>query len=479
VTSEQYAYAIPQILLGLLVVKPSTLPFLALRWIGTIAGILSSVLLSALVVKALEIKNCLLWLLGCISVFFFIPVLQTSFSFMTDIPAFFLWIISVWTLGNYLEKKTTSSWFLAFIVSTIAVAQRQLAILIPLSIIVFENRTWRPNQGWGGIRRVFGTSFPIMVFALPLLIIHAWWVSISPLARAPMSFSPNPGVLIRMLYHLMHLGWLVVPFTFLPKISTRDLSLTQQKLFKGGKIFILVSLAIAAVDCLLNKRVPLPPFFNNVLSEVGILPIVLGGFTEVIFSDQLRVLLLLVGGFGVFQILKGFSLVWCETNTLGLKRVIILSSLVYFIFICFRATHFDRYSIPMIPLCLLCLFRTCNLKEKISLVRRGLIGASIVIYAAFSCTLVADYFRWNEARWKAIDSALSKGIAKDDLWGGYEYFGWFNRLELWMKPKEFSYVISPTYDSGIFERVEVFAYPSFWNKKQKEMYLLKRREDKS
>jgi hypothetical protein len=105
VSAGQYAYAIPQVVLGLFVVNPDEDPFLKLRWLGIATGIVAASFLAWLGQKSLKQKSSMLFLLGSISIFFFIPYFQPTFSFMTDAPAFLLWLISVWTLGLFLEKK--------------------------------------------------------------------------------------------------------------------------------------------------------------------------------------------------------------------------------------------------------------------------------------------------------------------------------------------------------------------------------------
>lgn len=472
ISSGQYAYSIPQVFLGLLAVKPGQDPFVALRWIGILSGLLSSVALSSVCLRALNTKNAFLFFLSCLSVFFFLPCLQTSFSFMTDMPAFLLWLSSVWALANFLEKRSFGSWLLAFFLNALAISERQLAFLIPFVMIVFEGRKISHLKGLNGFVKFLKRNVPLMVFALPLILIQIWWNYISPLKSPPLGFSPNPGVFVRLFCHLIQLGWLAIPFCFVPKVSFQELESDSKKIFKVCATLFILGGLFNEGNSLIHGGFSFPPFFGNVLSKVGILPEVLPGFSEPIFPTWFQVCLLFVGTWGAYQIFKGFSLLWGEIYESPMKRVICLSSLGYFVFIIFRHTHFDRYSIPIIPLCILSLLRVCKQEQSPSRFVRPIALLTSALYISFSATLVWDYFRWNEARWEAIDYALSEGVPKDKLWGGYEYFGWSNLLYNWEMRPMLPFIVRPSRLKD-FEVIKNFSYPSIWGSKEREMFLLK------
>ncbi len=313
------------------------------------------------------------------------------------------------------------------------------------------------------------------MFLIPVVFIEWWWKKISPLKGVPLGFSPNPGVFIRFFCHLVCLGWLAIPFVGIPKLSWKNLEGIPRKVFRNSLSLFLVGGVLYEGPFLASGGFSLPPFFNNLLSDVGILPVVLQGFSEPIFPIWFKVILLLVGVWGAFQIIKGFSLLWSEVSLSPIKQTIFVSSFGYFIFICFRYAQFDRYAIPVVPLCLLAILRLCKPLPKPSVGSLVFPAICASVYLSFSSTLVADYFRWNEARWEAIKQAHSLGIAREKLWGGYEYLGWYNLVSTWEQQKKLPYVIRPTPVDG-FEILKKVPYRSFWGTRNREMLLLKEKE---
>jgi len=465
VSAGQYAYAIPQVLLGLLVVGPEEEPFVRLRGIGIVSGILAALLVVQLVAKATHQKRPLTAILGTLSTFFFLPYFQTSLSFMTDIPAFLLWVMSVWTLILFFEKRTLPRWSFAMLVNAVAVSERQLAILIPFSMVLAENTDFRPSQKLKGMTEVLKRSYPVILFVVPLLLIQWWWMQISPLKAPDSSFSPNPGIFVRASRQLIYLGWTAIPFLFIP--LERGSPLASKKIFKRLLLGFALGLVLHVGNWFFVGSHLLPPFYGNVLDSVGILPILLSGSPEVIFSTAFRWLLLFLGFIGALRILWGLSLVVEDSKNNKWVQVILWSSASYFIFICFRGTQFDRYFIPVLPLSLLCLLKTCS-PSRLSLGRATGTSLACFAYLAFSVTMVSDFFRWNEARREAVEFAFSKGLSPKDLCAGWEHKEWYKT-----KDQECVYTISfSELPDHMTERL--FSYSSIWGSHQRHLYFLKK-----
>jgi len=464
-STGQYAYAIPQVLLGLLLVKPNEPPFLRLRWIGIISGFLAVIFLVGLCQKALKQKSPILSFLGAISIFFFVPYFQPSLTFMTDVPAFFFWVLSVWTLALFLEKNTFALWLVALITNVVAVSERQLAVFIPFSMVLAQNIGFRPSQRLKGVIQVFKKSYPIIAFVIPLILIQWWWMRISTVKTPDSSFSPNPGVFIRFSRQLIYLGWTAIPFLFIP--IEGKASPHAKAIFKKCLLVFSFGFVLHVADGLWFNKVLLPPFVGVILDKLGVLSVLVPGTPETVFSVPLRGLLLILGFVGVLRILWGCSLLLEEKEKSKSVEVVLWSSLFYSVFICFRATQFDRYFIPVLPLSLLCIFKTCSLEE-ISVKRR--VGTLVVsaAYLLFATTLVFDYFRWNEARKEAFEFATSTGVAPNNICAGLEYDG---RYETNLK--ECSYTISFSESPG-FKLEKVFPYASIWGSPLRYLYLLRR-----
>jgi hypothetical protein len=57
--------------------------------------------------------------------------------------------------------------------------------------------------------------------------------------------------------------------------------------------------------------------------------------------------------------------------------------------------------------------------------RIALAVACMTIYATFAVSGTHDYIAWNRARWQAQDDlVLTRGVAPNQIDGGYEFNGW-------------------------------------------------------
>ncbi|MFM8270504.1 MAG: hypothetical protein ACKN9V_09980 [Pseudomonadota bacterium] len=464
VSSGQYAYAIPQVLLGLLLLKPGQEPFLVLRWMGILSAVSAALVMVRLCQKAINGNSSMHFVLGAIATFFFVPYLQPSLSFMTDAPAFFLWVLSLWSLSWFLKKKTFNSWVLALLSNAVAVSERQLAIFIPFAMVIAQNLDFRPKDGLKSVSQVFRRSYPVMLFVFPLVVIQWWWTGLSPVKVPDSSFSPNPGVLIRISRQLIYLGWTALPFFLLPIKGVE--SPQEKKTFKWCLSIFCIGFFLHVINWAVFKSPLLPPFYGNVLDKVGILPVLLPGTPETIFPDYFRWVLLFLGLMGMVRILRGFAILWNDKERSHYAEVILWSSLIYFIFMCFRGTQFDRYFIPVLPLSLLCIFKNCPL-ERLTPMRSIATAVVCFLYIAFSTSIVSDYFRWNEARKEALDFAFSKGLKPTEVCAGYEYEGWYQTgSDLCSHKISFSELPN-------FNIEQTFRYPSIWGSHQRYLYLLK------
>ena len=465
-STGQYAYGIPQVLVGLFFVTPDEEPFSKLRWIGIVSGVLAAIFVACLCQKALQQKSQLMFFLGATSIFFFVPYFQPSFTFMTDSPAFLFWVVSVGTLGLFLEKSTITLWFLALVANTVAVSERQLAAFIPFSVVLSQNVGFRLSQGRKGVIEIFKKSYPVMAFVIPLVLIQLWWMEISNVKTPDSSFSPNPGVFIRLSRQIIYLGWTAIPFLCIP-VSTND-SKRLRAIFKKCLIVFMAGFILHMADgMVLKKNDLLPPFVGAVLTKQGILPITLSGVPETIFSVSFRFLLLVLGFLGALRILLGFSLIWDDKERSKTADVILWSSLCYSIFICFRGTQFDRYFIPVLPLSLLCLLKTSR-PGKLSQGRK--VGTFLFcgVYVLFPTTLVSDYFRWNEVRKEAFQFATTIGAHPKNVCSGLEYdIRYEANHNICLYKVSFLEIVG-------FKVEKTFPYSSIWGSRKRYMYLLKK-----
>ncbi|NBV51026.1 hypothetical protein EBR78_07395, partial [bacterium] len=128
---SQHAWAIPQVFLGQWLVEKTGDPFLSLRWVGIFSGVLAALFTGWLCARATGLSNPVIVWTGAMTTYFYLPFLQPSLSFMSDLPAFLFWSLSMFTVAYSLEKKEKAWWLISFLIFLVALAERQVALLIP------------------------------------------------------------------------------------------------------------------------------------------------------------------------------------------------------------------------------------------------------------------------------------------------------------------------------------------------------------
>lgn len=453
---SQHAWAIPQVFLGQWLVEKTGDPFLSLRWVGIFSGVLAALFTGWLCARAAGLSNPLIVWTGAMATYFYLPFLQPSFSFMSDLPAFLFWNLSMFTVAYSLEKQEKVWWLIAFLIFLVALAERQVALLIPISVLCFRDIPRKTRVGF-------------LLFCVPFILIQSWWSTVAQIGTPDLGLSPNLGLFVRWSRHLLYLGWLAVPFLFYPLKKLEESK--NRRFFIWSFVVFLAGLLGHIVTSISKDQEVFLPIFGNVISNQGILTNLMPGSAPIIFSIGLRGVLTALGFLGMIRILYGFALMMTEKHLSLLVRVIFFSSAIYFVFVGIRALQFDRYAIPLIPLVLVCLLKSVG-NQSSTRWCRVMSCLLLVPYCVFSMTLMHDYFRWNEARWATINLAYQKGIAPSEIGAGYEYYGWTDGSPKWLEPKSFNYVVSFSELAG-FNTIASLPYKSLWGEKTRQMYLLK------
>ena len=84
----------------------------------------------------------------------------------------------------------------------------------------------------------------------------------------------------------------------------------------------------------------------------------------------------------------------------------------------------DRYYLPCLLGVLIGL--TARTAERPAPARTWLPLATALPLMWFSIAGAHDYFRWNDARWRAVEIARTAGATPQNLDGGFEVNGWLN-----------------------------------------------------
>lgn len=110
-----------------------------------------------------------------------------------------------------------------------------------------------------------------------------------------------------------------------------------------------------------------------------------------------------------------------EVRTFG----VLLAAIAFVLYVqAFQGEVLDRYFLPCVIGIAIAL--AARATRDVS-VRRGWIAiAAAAPICWFGIAGAHDYFRWNDARWRAVDLAQANGARPDMIDGGYEVNGWLN-----------------------------------------------------
>jgi len=475
----QYAWAIPQILLGLWVGSfKGYSHFILFRGVGLISGVLAgffSVHIASDGLQRFENDKWKLFLklLGFGCVFFYPAFLSVTFSFMTDTLAALFMCWGIMAASRYIERPSWSNWAIAFLATLLGVAQRQYLFLVPISLIIIY---WRKHIQVASVdlresfrRLSLKQGLQLVLFLMPVPLIHLWWRTVSPLSSAPLDLLPNLQVLQRPYEYAFYLGLAFLSTIFLPIYPAGEFQEKYKKIFRRLIVGILF---ITAIILVLGLGMP---FYQNILSKFGVFGFneVLLGTREVILTMPIRSILTVLSFLGAYRLLVGLFLSLADSKISTRVQLLFLFSLLYFGSLFLRNGRLDRYFILLFPGCLYLIYRSIS-EVRMSFKRQVATGALFLSYFLFSTTLISDYFRWNEARWKVIALALDKHqVESKDLNGGYEFCGPAEEHPWsWKEKRKYPYVVSFSKLPG-FEVIDEVNYPSYWGTAKNMMYLLK------
>jgi hypothetical protein len=465
IISPQYAWAIPQTVIGAMIASGSPDLHSSLRWIGIVSLLVSWLLLFK--VSPLRRHDSMTSFSMAMTALFLTPLFVVSLSFMSDTPFLACWIASLWAWIEWSRRPDAPTLIIALALSIFSVSQRQFGLLVSAAMgAVLALEFLRERNLRSALRML--VPVPVLV---AYFLIQKWWTAHAPLAHAPLDLTLSPVYIFRTAFTtISHLGMLAIPLIAMP------LSLDARRILKNRKFQIIYGLFIFyTLGHHLRSGHPFPYLINQ-MSRFGFFGPgeVLYGDREPIFGVPLEILLTLVSLVGALRLVLG-TLVWIrKPDHSRAERVVLVSSLIYFVISCFRASFFDRYALPLIPFALHGLaYSTEETKASRFARAAGLAGALGLV--ALSTSLVHDYFRWNEARWAAARFAMDLGWPAKQVGAGYEFFGEFDASAGAPSRDPHSYPVVASFSPlPGFELIREFRYRSAWHPRGASIHLLKR-----
>jgi Dolichyl-phosphate-mannose-protein mannosyltransferase len=488
------AWSFPQLVVGTLIARFHGFSFPLFRLSGVVS-LLAIVLMMDVYLRRVGLASPDR-LIAAATLVFNPVVYALSLTFMTDLPFLALWLAAcyAWEMGFLTRRR---SWLIIASLTTVAaMAQRQFALCITVAAllllfvhVVVWPHVMKVEVRWsfpaGDFRRE-ATVYLVATLVFFVLFFY-WWRSIGGYMASVNAPQPNR---YRLLFGYRSLIFLA--------ISTLPLLITLGKPYlPGGVRRFTLALALVLILPLLVffATGASPLLFGNLFSQFGLFDEdkVLLGRRPIILGPNFNRLACILGIIGLALAVP--RLVSLRFSTPRFERLIrprsvteadlthvqpdrfgfvpLLAGLLLLCIFVFRGVYFDRYLLPALVSFWIWIAR---IGSRNSARLRAIALALVLVFAGVSVTLVADYFRWNEARWAAAEMLVSRGVPADAIHAGYEWCGWHDATYRQPLPDPSGYknLVAFSADFLDFEVVETIPWPSIWPPRKRLMYVLQR-----
>jgi len=495
-TGFEYAWALPQLIVGTIATKAFGFSFTTFRATGIVSLAISALLIDLYLRRVGLSSGDRLIALGA---WMFNPIAYLlSLGFMTDLPFLVLWLAACycWDMALTTEKR---HWIaLALIATLVVTGQRQFGLLIPIAACLLIFLRWK----LGSRRLVISLSLPARaggfemacviaagVTVLFYLGVSRWYASLG-VPAPPLVAGTHPLSVYLVTAYRTALFFALSSVPLLLILTKPELSRTSSRIAAG------LALAAFLFGAAFLAR-GASPLFGNLISNFGLLNDgdVLLGRREVIFGANWRRAVDLIGLLAVLAMIRLFAGVpWARPRKVerkvercpsegeapghpgaamgdGFGGVLMLAGALILPIFILRGTYFDRYLLPMLPSAWVALARCGTVPSRM---RKIAAVVSIAAMAAFSITIAADYFRWNEARWAAAEKLERDGVPADRIQAGYEWGGIKGFDNPWPSSdvSEFDYVVSHSREIAGFKEVDAIPWKSIWQPRDRKIYVL-------
>lgn len=407
---------------------------------GFSQGVLRQLTLSLALVSCLTVFLCLRYLdtksslcMLCALLPLSSPIfVGLSYSFMTDIPSIALVLLaSLFFIRSFREPGDARYYTSGTILLLLAVLLRQTSVALALALIVAE------PVAKGYSRRRFIRSAVVLLSAVLVYIIATKLLASS--TGLPRAYGAKTDALLgfvsdvlaanfgafrktieAIVFAASQFGLFILPLlpVFLGIIFRNGVRKIVAP--ATGAIFLLLTSIIFEAGVLFQGG-------GNVLTAGGLGPRTIGGEapTATLFAWTITAL----SHFGFLCAVMAATLaIRNSPQGFGNERAIIGSSLflgltaiiTYAPHTIAYAPIFDRYTLLPSILLTLCIFLVI---KDINIPRLSISLSAIFIFVGIwvSIGLTAEYFRWQDARYKLIGSLVTMGVPVAEIDGGFEF----------------------------------------------------------
>lgn len=434
ITHWSLAASLPHIALGWLASKIAGFSFDALRTVSMIGGFVSGILTYFIAARAgasrfYALLASALWLTNPL-------VFSLSTTFMTDVTFIMLAAITI-ALCTRMIFAHAIGWrdiAIATVLAALLCLTRQTGLVIPIALLLatrFNGKAWLPLVTAIAAVVAFQTWLNTAVGPLHSYVVEQEWLR-QLVARGPAFIMSN--TMSNLICAFVYLGLFLFPF-FIAGYPAflRSLTGTEKR---SALIMFTEPVILLAVGLILTHSIM--PLVDNVLFDLGLGPILLGGGMKPHYFTAPKwfwVLITTCGVIGAGALLSLLVLLAArivdKKSTLNTPQrtfysFLLATFVMYLAVIGFRG-FFDRYLIfPLFLLLPIVASTAPALPPGRMQVAKPLAMLFVLLFAVFGIAGTHDYFDWNRARWQAAHDLVDvQGISPMEIDGGLEFNGWY------------------------------------------------------
>ncbi|WP_034061040.1 glycosyltransferase family 39 protein [Lacinutrix jangbogonensis] len=461
---------------GYLFTKIFGFSFTVLRYSTLLLAVLSSIGLLK-IFRVIELPKTL-GLFGVLLCVFNPVFLELSFTYMTDIPFYTLSVFVYYFFIKHIKTKVSKYLFFAFMFCVLAYTIRQLAIVYPLSFMLYSIAV-----GPFKLRPILKSILPFLLFFIFALLFD---FTLSYFEISQERYNSKFYLLLNKLFHfnksqliystcltltsLAYLGFFLSPVLFF-----------RLKTLPKNYIRIFVPIYTITSFYILYSYNYILPSLDNIWIDFGVGPFTLyyedAHFTQTpkpLVSAYLYYILTLVGVIAssviLHDIYKTIRNLKQKVESNSIQTFTLVFAIVY-VFPFLLVGVYDRYLLILYPLTIV--FVLNNFKQNINTKNKIYAVPFLGLLMWFSVSATHDYLSWNRARWEVLNTLIDKGVPTHKIYGGVEFITWYHYSDenkrFWEEVKPvYALVANKTINYNIVQTIKY----SRWLPGKGELYLI-------
>jgi Dolichyl-phosphate-mannose-protein mannosyltransferase len=398
--------------------------------------------------------------------------LNSSFTFMTDVPFYTFCALAIFFFVRALRKAENFDVLLGTFFATVATLTRQFGIVLPLAF-AFASLAKNGFKGKSLVQAVW----PLVTVGGSLALYQTW---LSMTGRLPQMYKDQAGeltglftvdglakILPTLAPTTLYVGLFLFPWLILAAARSwrkRSTSAIGQSLLFAVAMYGIVSVRKPLADGLI------PNIFAGILYDIGTgFPILKDTFTLWLphmpkAPMAFWVLVTMLGAAGAALLAYFLTLVFRTRKEERGTVVFALSGcLIYFLLMVPRSASYDRYFLFLLPLVMILALVQPETSKKPKILWTSIACALTLAYGIFSVASTHDYLAWNRVRWDALHQGLAEGrFTPKNMDGGFEFGGWYSydskykaqpgKSWWWVDRDDFAVAFGPIGGYQIYER---------------------------